>query len=148
MKTSCNCWEVKFLTSIFALTIGAKPTTATLWSVIAEASIPDFSSAKISEFPIWKEPAATCVKPTPEPPPCTVTWTPVFFAINSVDDCCANGWRAVEPPAIIFPDRALSEELELLDDEPFDEPQAAKVNNAPAVIRPTRIFFFMRSFSN
>ena len=93
------------LTSEF--TTGPMPTTATLLSVILEMSslFFSFSSANTSESPIWTEPSAICVMPWPEPPPWTVICTPLFLPMNCSAPASTSGCSAVEPTAVIEPER-------------------------------------------
>ncbi len=83
----------------------------TSWSTsFAAESASSFSSANTSELPISTEPSATCFKPSPEPPPLTVTTQSGLASMNFSAAACARGSSAEEPAAVTSPETGAVEE--------------------------------------
>ena len=86
------------------LTTMTQPWRATTWSTsVAAVAASSLDSAVTSLLPIWTVPPATCVRPVPDPPPCTLTVEPEHAATYCLAAASTRGWRAVEPAAVMLP---------------------------------------------
>src|SRR3954454_14811194 len=105
VQMSVACCVVRFVTPVTSVLVTMiQPCLRTGWSTNALASgDASLLNASTSEFPIWNAPAETCVRPVPEPPPCTSMAEPAQPASYDSLAASTTGCMAVEPPAMTLP---------------------------------------------
>jgi len=138
MPQSCSVVRSSTSTSLF--TTGPMPTTATWLSVsLAASAASSFSSAKMSERPIWALPSLTSDRPWPEPPPAMVMVTLALASMKAFAASSTSGWKLVAPEQVMEPDRSAAalEAASAVLAEP-EPPQPTRPRPAKAARPPDR----------